>query len=110
MVNVGKWAFLVGIFLAVLAGFFTIPYVMTILAVLGLIVGLLDITSRESHKYLMSVVALLVIGTASISAFSAMGNFYGLTEAIITNAIAFVGASGLVVAIKEILTVGKIES
>lgn len=109
MANVGKWAFLVGILLAVLAGFFTIPYVMTILAVLGLIVGFLDITSKESHKYLMAVVALLVIGTASISAFSALGNFYGLTESIITNVIAFVGASGLVVAIKEILTAGRIE-
>ena len=107
MVNVGKWAFLAGILLAVLAGFFTIPYIMTILAVLGLVVGFLDITSRESHKYLMSVVALLIIGTASISAFSALGSFYGLTEAIITNAIAFIGASGLVVAIKEILTVGR---
>ena len=107
MVNVGKWAFLAGILLAVLAGFFTIPYVMTILAILGLIVGFLDITSRESHKYLMSVVALLVIGAASISAFSALGNFYGLSESIITNVIAFVGASGLVVAIKEILTVGR---
>ena len=107
MVNVGKWAFLAGILLAVLAGFFTIPYILTILAVLGLVVGFLDITSRESHKYLMAVVALLVIGTASISAFSALGNFYGLTESIITNVIAFVGASGLVVAIKEILTIGR---
>lgn len=107
MVNVGRWSFLVGILLAILAGFFTIPYIMTILAILGLIVGFLDITSRESHKYLMSVVALLVIGTASISAFSALGNFYGLTESIITNVVAFVGASGLVVAIKEILTMGR---
>ena len=107
MVNVGKWAFLAGILLAVLAGFFTIPYIMTILAVLGLVVGFLDITSRESHKYLMSVVALLVIGTASISTFSALGSFYGLTESIITNVIAFVAASGLVVAIKEILTMGR---
>lgn len=107
MVNVGKWAFLAGILLAVLAGFFTIPYILTILAVLGLVVGFLDITSRESHKYLMAVVALLVIGTASISAFSALGSFYGLTESIITNVIAFVGASGLVVAVKEILTIGK---
>lgn len=107
MVNVGKWAFLAGILLAVLAGFFTVPYIMTILAVLGLVVGFLDITSRESHKYLMSVVALLVIGTASISAFSALGNFYGLTESIITNVIAFVAASGLVVAVKEILTMGR---
>lgn len=107
MVNVGKWSFLVGILLAVLAGFFTIPYIMTILAVLGLVVGFLDITSKESHKYLMCVVALLVIGTASISAFSALGNFYGLTESIITNVIAFVAASGLVVAVKEVLTMGR---
>lgn len=109
MANVGKWAFLGGILLAILAGFFTIPYIMTILAVLGLIVGFLDITSKESHKYLMAVVALLVIGAASLSAFSALGTLYGLTESIITNAIAFVAASGLVVAIKEILVMGRNE-
>ncbi len=109
MVNVGKWAFLVGILLAIIAGFFTIPYVMTILAVLGLIVGFLDVTSKESHQYLMAVVALLVIGTASISAFSALGTLYGVTESVITNVIAFVGASGLVVAVKEVLVMGRDE-
>jgi hypothetical protein len=109
MANVGKWSFLGGIVLAVLAGFFTIPYIMTILAVLGLIVGLLDITSKESHKYLMAVVALLVIGTASLSAFSALGTLYGLAESVITNAIAFIAASGLVVAIKEVMVMGRAE-
>lgn len=109
MTNVGKWSFLAGIVLAVLAGFFTIPYILTILAVLGLVIGFLNITARESHKYLMAVVALLVIGTASISTFSALGTLYGLTESIITNVIAFVGASGLVVAIKEVLILGQRE-
>ena len=107
MVNIGKWAFLAGILLAVLAGFFTIPYVMTILAVLGLIVGVLNITARESHKFLMAVTALLIIGTASLSAFSALGTLYGLTESIITNVIAFVAAAGLVVAVKEVMAMGR---
>lgn len=109
MANVGKWAFLGGIVLAILAGFFTIPYIMTILAVLGLIVGFLDITSKESHRYLVAVIALLVIGTASLSAFSVLGTLYGLAESIITNTIAFVAASGLVVAIKEVLVMGRDE-
>lgn len=107
MVNVGKWSFTIGILLAVIAGFFTIPYIMTILAILGLIVGFFNVTAKESQKYLVSVIALLVIGTASISALDSLGSLYGVAESIITNVIAFVGAAGLVVALKEVIAISK---
>jgi len=107
MINVGKWSFAIGLLLAIIAGFFTISYIMTILAILGLIIGFLNVTAKESHKYLMAVVALLMIGTASISALDSLGNLYGVTESIITNVIAFAGAAGLVVALKEVVAISK---
>jgi len=107
ILNVGKWSFVVGVVLAVVAGFFTVPYALTILAVLGLIVGFLNVTAKKSQEYLVAVITILIIGSAGIQAFSALGTLYSLYTAILTNTIAFVAASGLVVAIKEILMINK---
>lgn len=109
MEKVGRWSFIGGVVLAIIAGFFTIPYAMTILVVLGLIVGLLNVTAKESQKYLIAVIALMVVGTASIQALSVLGNLYGVTETILTNAIAFIAASGFVVAVKEVVVMGHTE-
>lgn len=107
--NVGKWSFIAGLILAVAAGFFSIPFVLTILAVLGLIVGFINVTQRKSQEYLIAVIALLIIGSATIQAFTALGSLYGIYTSILTNVVAFVAASGIVVAIKEVLVVNKFE-
>lgn len=107
--NVGKWSFLAGLVLAIAAGFFDIPYALTVLAVLGLIVGFINVTQRKSQEYLIAVIALLIIGSATIQAFTALGSLYGIYTSILTNVVAFVAASGIVVAIKEVLVVNKFE-
>jgi len=107
--NVGKWSFLAGLLLAIVAGFFTISFVLTILAVIGLVVGFINITQKRSQEYLVAVIALLIIGSATIQAFSAIGSLYGIYTSILTNVIAFVASSGIVVAVKEVLVVNKFE-
>ena len=62
MVNVGKWSFVGGVVLAIVAGFFTIPYALTILAVLGLIVGFLNISAKKSQEYLVAAIAIALAG------------------------------------------------
>ena len=109
MSNVGKWSFLVGLLLAVVAGFFNIPFALTTLAVLGLIVGFINVAQKKSQEYLVAVIALLIIGSATIQAFSAIGTLYGVYTSILTNVIAFVASSGIVVAIKEVLLVNRFE-
>ncbi len=58
----GQWAFLFGIFLAIIAGIF-VPNNLTItwiLVIFGLIVGILNITSREMVPFLVASVALML--------------------------------------------------
>lgn len=105
--NVGKWSFLAGLVLAIIAGFFSIPFVLTILAVLGLIIGFINIAQKKSQEYLVAVIALLIIGSATIQAFTVVGVLYGIYSSILTNMIAFVAASGIVVAIKEVFLVNR---
>lgn len=107
MVDVGKWSFFVGVLLAILAGFFTIPYIAVILVILGLIVGFLNITDKVIQPYLVAVIALLLIGTASLQALSVFGEITEVFKTILSNLISFVAASGLIVALKAVLQLGK---
>lgn len=106
--TVGKWAFILGIILAVLVGFVAVPYTALILMVLGLIVGFLNVEGNEAEKYLIAAVALLVIGIGGVQAMATLGiTVYDWVQSIMSNFIAFVGASALVVSIKTIVKLGQ---
>ena|SRR3989344_6378002 len=107
--SIGNWAFLIGLIIAVLAGFINgyAAIVALVIFVLGLIVGLLNVTEKESTKFLIATIALLSGGIASISALSMFGVVENYIIAILGNFVAFVGAAALVVAVKAIFETGK---
>jgi hypothetical protein len=106
----GKWAFLLGVlvslFSVVLTGFLSAASIISILFVLGLIVGFLNVSRENSVTFLMGVVVLLLLGVGGISTLSQIA-LLGLAADYLTTAlgsfIAFVGAAGLVVAVRAIL-------
>lgn len=106
MVHVGKWSFIVGVILAIAAGFINAAWPAVVLAILGLIIGFLNVSAKEILHYLVAVIALLVIGAAGIEALKALGSFVGTIQTMIANFMVFVAASGLVVAIKTIAALG----
>jgi len=97
----GHWALIIGIILAVIAGFTAIPSLPVVLFILGLIVGLLNIKGRESTPFLVAVIALLLIGVAGLQ----LGG--EVVVSILNNFIAFMAAAGLIVALKQVLTAAK---
>ena len=105
---VGKWAFLIGLIVAVIAGLiegvYSIPYLALILVILGLIVGFLNIADKDSTKLLVAIIALMAVGSMTILAIPAISVYL---EAILGNFVAFVGAAALVVAIKSIVEASK---
>jgi len=98
--RIGHWAFIVGVALAVLAGIVpewqTVTMIWT-LAVLGLIVGVLNITARETTEFLIATVTLLVVG--SVGALPALGL---MVTSVLANIVAFVAPAALVVSLKAI--------
>jgi hypothetical protein len=107
MRKVGKWAFVFGILVSILAAFIDWGAIPTILVALGLIVGFLNIAEKEAEKFLIAAIALLIIGTASFSALIVSGAFASTTQAILNNFTAFVAAAALVVALKVIVNLGE---
>ncbi len=56
--TIGKWAFIVGLIMAVLAGLFFQPdWAIWVLAVLGVIVGFLNITGEDTRSFLLAAIA-----------------------------------------------------
>jgi uncharacterized membrane protein len=106
---VGKWAFLVGLVIAVLASFLTgyATTVALVLFVLGLVVGFLNISEKDSNKFLVANIALLTGGIASMSAISMLGIVSTYLVTILGSFVAFVSAAALVVAIKAIFETSK---
>jgi len=107
--EIGKWAFLIGVLLSLLSAFLTgivtFATLVLILFLLGLLVGFLNVSRKNSVTFLMGVLVLLVIGVGGISALSQLRLdwLYNYLITALGSFIAFVGAAGLVVAIKAIL-------
>ena len=103
----GKWAFIIGLALAVIAGVIpsTIPNLALILVVLGLIVGFLNINEKDTVKLLVAIIALMAVGAITLAEIPIIDTYLG---AILNNILVLAGAAGLIVAIKAIYETGKI--
>jgi len=103
--TLGGWAFLVGVILAVvlgLLGAITSTWIM-VLVIIGLIVGLLNITSQEVQPFLMSGIILII---ASALGQGVMLQIPVLNAALQALLAVFVPAV-IIVAIKHVFTLAR---
>ena len=106
--KVGEWAFLGGVILAVLVGL--VPSVLPgnlvalVLVVLGILVGLINIGSKETHSFLLATVALLVAGAAGLQTLPVVG---GVVSSMLTNIVSFVAPAAVIVALKSVYEHGR---
>jgi len=98
MSNIGKYAFLGGVVLAIVMAFVSIPSGALILAVLGLVVGFLNITSSESQGFLVAAMALMLTATSA----GIIPEVGGAITAVTVNLVAFVAPAALLVALKSL--------
>lgn len=108
-IKVGRWAFVIGLIVSILLGFISFAYSSLILVILGLIVGFLNVTEKEASKFLIAVIAMIVIGIAGLQSLSFLGTLLTWVETVLISFTLFVAASGLVVALKVLFEVGKNE-
>ena len=103
--QVGRWVFVIGVVLAAVAGFINlgIPHFGLILTVVGLVVGFLNISDKESGGFLIAAIALLMTA-------SALGNIPQIgaqLSAVGANLSAIAAPAALVVALKSLLGSAK---
>jgi len=104
MRHIGKWAFIVGLVIAVLAGIgLDQTWFTWILALLGLVVGFLNVTTGETQGFLLASIALM-LSANSVQEIPYVGA--QLTQ-ILANVVAFLAAAVLVVALRALLDTAR---
>ena len=104
MEKLGRWLFLVGLVIAILAGLFlNFGWVTWVLAILGLVVGFLNVTSEETRGFLLAGIALTLTATA-LKEVPFIGDY--LTD-ILSYVVTFVSGAVLVVALKALFEFGS---
>ncbi len=104
--QIGGWAFIAGVIIAILVGLVpldaaTTSYATLVMVVLGLVVGFLNVPDKETTPFLIAAIALLAAGNAGLSTIPAVGSY---VTNILSNIVAFVAPAAVVVALKQVYT------
>ncbi len=113
IVLLGPAAFYIGLLIALVAAFVTPSgWLYLALGVLGVIIGLLNITARESGPFLLAAIAFIVavwgMGTLTINTLSPVPEI--LTKELLrlaTNLTVLIGAAAMVIALRAIYEAAK---
>lgn len=101
----GAWAFLIGVVLAVIAGFIeqiniTAGWMAGIFVAIGIVIGLLNITTTETKSFLLAGTALVIVSWASQNVYQALPYVGRVIQALI---VLFAPAT-IVVALKVVFS------
>jgi hypothetical protein len=114
--KIGEWAFIAFIIIAILAGLAAgmgggtaLGWVTLVMVILGIIVGLTTITTKEASTFLMAAIALLVANGGGIflvidQVIAPIGT---IINAILNNIAAFVAPAAIILAVKAIIGITK---
>ena len=108
--KIGAWAFLIGIVIAVSIGVFssqiiepTQEIVLWLLILLGAVVGLLNITQKESSGFLLTTLALVIVsyfGRTILMIIPVLGSVLGAL-------LVFLVPTTIIVALKSVFEMAK---
>ena len=102
---IGHWVFIVAVVVALLAGFFQMfrgPVATSLLVILGILVGLLNVTEKETMNYLLAAIAMVIVaglGSAVLGTVQYIGVYL---QRILSAVMVFVIPTAVIVALKSI--------
>jgi len=118
----GEWAFLGGIVIAVILGIGAsfvptdwIPVMWGVLAALGIIVGVMNITEKEVKVFLIATIALLAVANSIVPIEAVLRTvpggdiIVGAISGFMSALVAFISPAAFIVAIKTVYELGKNE-
>ena len=106
--KVGAWAFILGIIIALVAGFWPLGTIVTaVLIVLGLIVGFLNVTGKETTPFLLATVALVIVSNFGGAVFATAN--LDVLQSMLNALIVFVIPATIVVAVKAVYNLASAE-
>lgn len=111
MPAIGAWAYLAGLVISVLAAFVYNPWIPLVLGILGLVVGLLNISESEVQHFLIAGIAFLLSVTSLALIVAQFGTKLGFdvssVAGIFGNLAVFIAPAVAVVALKAVYDISK---
>ena len=113
LTKVGSWSFLLGVLIAIIGGAISpgglTTIITSVLIVLGLISGLLNVTQKETTKFLLAAVSLAIITAFGGEVLSAVARIGLYLEGILASILTFVIPAAIVVSLKSIYSLAADE-
>jgi hypothetical protein len=113
--KVGVWSYVAGLVIAVLLALFSLfgrgpglsGWAVGVLVVLGLIVGLLNISDDEVNTFLLAAIAFVVASSSMAAIFASLGSSFDWLQTFMSAIAVFTAPGALVVAFKGLYNVAK---
>ena len=114
--KIGVWSYVAGLIIAALVALValfgrdggTLPgWAVIVLALLGLIVGLLNISDAEVNTFLLAAIAFVVASAGMAQIFANMGGNWDWLEVFMSAIAVFTAPGALVVAFKALYNVAR---
>jgi len=120
--TIGAWTFLIGVILAIGIGIFTTllpipalieysPEIYGILVLIGLIVGFLNVTGKESQTFLIAGAVLVIVSKFGLESVTGTIIGIGIGDAVASvfgALIALFAPATIIVALKTVFSIAKV--
>ncbi len=106
---IGAWAFLIGVVLAVVVGLFALTSSTwtTVLLILGIIVGLLNIGGKELKEFMLAGTVLVIVSSLGGSSLLSLSVSVVDVGAILSALVTLFVPATIVVALKSVFAIAK---
>lgn len=114
--SIGAWAFLIGVVLVLiielirLFGIMTLPMqnaAVALLVIAGILVGLLNVTGKETYNFLLASLALVLVSFTGSSMLSSLGTLGGILSNMLASLLVLFVPTTIVVALKSVFVIAK---
>lgn len=106
---IGSYAFIAGVLIAVIASVVTLDKTMvtSALVVLGLIVGLINVTEKETQPFLVAAVSMVIVAYMTRTGIETVPLIGEILKSTLNGIMTFVSPAVLIVALKQIYSMAK---
>lgn len=107
--EIGSYAFIAGVLIAVIAGVANVDAALATqaLVVLGIIVGLVNITEKETAQFLLAAVSIVIVASFAGTGVGAVPVIGTMLNKILVGVMTFVTPAVIIVALKQIYGIAK---
>ncbi len=107
--EIGSYAFIGGVLIAVAASLVTLnpTYVTEALVVLGLIVGLINVTEKETGPFLLAAVSVVLVSSLAGTGLEAVPLVGAKLKTILVGIMTFVTPAVIIVALKQVYSIAR---